>query len=150
MHRRGFLATTAVACLARGIPAAGALSRQIKITGLETDLLRFPPGKPEFNATQRFGPNRGGVVVRLLADAGITEWMEIAAISDGFGLELASHGGGATNMNMLLAMSNAIYIESGSVKNTSQKMIHGEILGPSEPGMSSDLDRSYIARYKVG
>ena len=95
MHRRGFLATTAVACLARGVPVAAALSRQIKITGLE----------------------------------------------------LASHGGGATNM---LAMPNAIYIESGSVKNTSQKMIHGEILGPSEPGMSSELDHSYIARYKVG
>jgi hypothetical protein len=45
MHRRGFLATTAVPYLARGVPAAAALSRQTKITGLETDLLRFSPGR---------------------------------------------------------------------------------------------------------
>ena len=74
MHRRGFLATTAVPYLARGIPAAAAFSRQIKITGLETDLLHFPPSRPEFNATQRFGSDRGGLVVRILTDAGITGW----------------------------------------------------------------------------
>ena len=33
---------------------------------------------------------------------GLTEWMEIAAIADGFGVELASHGGGPANMNILL------------------------------------------------
>ena len=44
---------------------------------------------------------------------GVTEWMEIAAIADANGLELASHGGGATNLNMLLAMPNAIYMEVG-------------------------------------
>ena len=43
---------------------------------------------------------------------GVTEWMEIAAIADGYGMELASHGGSDTNLNMLLAMPNAIYMES--------------------------------------
>ncbi|MGC4051915.1 MAG: mandelate racemase/muconate lactonizing enzyme family protein [Paludibaculum sp.] len=42
---------------------------------------------------------------------GVTEWMEIAAIADAYGLELASHGGGSANMNMLVAMPNAIYIK---------------------------------------
>src|SRR5437764_1131629 len=67
MVSRGFLS---------GIPitAAAGLQRQIKITRLETDLLKFPPGKPEYNATQRFGPDRGGVVLRLRTDAGITGW----------------------------------------------------------------------------
>ena len=47
---------------------------------------------------------------------GVSEWMEIAAIAAGFGLDVASHGGGATNVHMLLAMPNAIYLESGSLK----------------------------------
>jgi L-alanine-DL-glutamate epimerase-like enolase superfamily enzyme len=60
--------------------------------------------------------------------------MEIAAIADGYGLELASHGGGNTNLNMLLAMPNAIYMESGGA----HKLVNGEMLAPEEPGMSSE------------
>ena len=65
---------------------------------------------------------------------GVTEWMEIAAIADGYGLELASHGGGATNLNMLLAMPNAIYMETSGAR----KMINGEMAAPEAPGMSSE------------
>ncbi len=66
---------------------------------------------------------------------GVSEWMEIAAIADGYGLELASHGGGATNLNMLLAMPNAIYMETSGPR----KLVDGEALGPEEPGMSSEV-----------
>jgi L-alanine-DL-glutamate epimerase-like enolase superfamily enzyme len=66
---------------------------------------------------------------------GVTEWMEIAALADAHGLELASHGGGNTNLNMLLAMPNAIYMETSG----SHKLIDGEMLGPEEPGMSSEV-----------
>jgi L-alanine-DL-glutamate epimerase-like enolase superfamily enzyme len=77
---------------------------------------------------------------------GVTEWMEIAAIADGYGVEVASHGGGATNLNMLLAMPNAIYMEtSGPVK-----MIDGEVPAPEEPGMSSAVSAEEIRKYKVG
>ena len=48
---------------------------------------------------------------------GPTEWMEIAAIADGFGVELASHGGGPTDMNILCAIPNAIYMEGGGKQN---------------------------------
>ena len=65
---------------------------------------------------------------------GVTEWMEIAAIADGYGLELAIHGGSNTNLNMLLAMPNAIYMESGGAR----KLVNGEMLAPEEPGMSSE------------
>jgi L-alanine-DL-glutamate epimerase-like enolase superfamily enzyme len=65
---------------------------------------------------------------------GVTEWMEIAAIADGYGLELASHGGSATNLNMLLAMPNAVYMESGGAR----QLVNGEMLAPEEPGMSSE------------
>lgn len=69
---------------------------------------------------------------------GLTEWMEIAAVADVFGIEVASHGGGATNLNMLLAMPNAIYMEtSGPQAN----MVNGEVPGPTEPGMSSEQRR---------
>ena len=76
---------------------------------------------------------------------GPTEWMEIGAISDGFGVELASHGGGPVNMNILCAIPNAIYMETGGKQN----MVNGEVLAPQVPGMSSELSKDHIAKYKV-
>jgi L-alanine-DL-glutamate epimerase-like enolase superfamily enzyme len=76
---------------------------------------------------------------------GPTEWMEIAAIADGFGVELASHGGGPVNMNILCAIPNAIYMESGG----KQKLVDGEVLAPEAPGMSSEVTADFIARHKV-
>ena len=86
---------------------------------------------------------------------GVTEWMEISALADAFGLELASHGGGPTNLHMLLAMPNAIYMETGSVKADSSnveklRLVGGAILAPETPGMGSELRRDYIAKYRVG
>ncbi len=72
---------------------------------------------------------------------GVSEWMEIAAIADGYGVEVASHGGGATNLNMLLAMPNAIYMETGGPV----KMIDGEV--PQISGLSPKL--SYLSGLKL-
>jgi L-alanine-DL-glutamate epimerase-like enolase superfamily enzyme len=77
---------------------------------------------------------------------GVSEWMEIAAIADGYGVEVASHGGGATNLNMLLAMPNAIYMETGGAA----KIVDGEVPAPEEPGMSSQVSAEQIRKYKVG
>jgi L-alanine-DL-glutamate epimerase-like enolase superfamily enzyme len=77
---------------------------------------------------------------------GVTEWMEIAAIADGHGLELASHGGGSTNLNMLLAMPNAIYMETSGPR----KMVDGEVAAPEAPGMSSEVSEADIRKYKIG
>ena len=76
---------------------------------------------------------------------GVTEQIEIAAIADGHNLELASHGGGPTNMNMLLAMPNAIYMETSGAR----KMVDGAVLAPEEPGMGSEVSEADIRRYKV-
>lgn len=76
---------------------------------------------------------------------GPSEWMEIGALSDGFGLELASHGGGPVNMNILCAIPNAIYMETGGKQN----MVKGEVLAPEAPGMSSEVAKDYIAKYRV-
>lgn len=76
---------------------------------------------------------------------GVTEWMEIAATADAYGLELASHGGGSANMNMLLAMPNAIYMETGGP----QKMVDGEVLAPQQPGMSTEVSKAEIDKYRV-
>jgi L-alanine-DL-glutamate epimerase-like enolase superfamily enzyme len=77
---------------------------------------------------------------------GVTEWMEIAAIADAAGIEFASHGGGATNLNMLLAMQNAIYMETSGPQKA---MKDGVVPGPEEPGMSSEVSADVIKRYKV-
>jgi L-alanine-DL-glutamate epimerase-like enolase superfamily enzyme len=76
---------------------------------------------------------------------GPTEWMEIGAISDAFGVELASHGGGPVNMNILCAIPNAIYMETGGKQN----MVKGEVLAPEAPGMSSEVTKEFIAKHKV-
>jgi L-alanine-DL-glutamate epimerase-like enolase superfamily enzyme len=77
---------------------------------------------------------------------GVSEWMEIAAIAAGYEVQVASHGGGATNLNMLLAMPNAIYMETGGPV----KMIDGEVPAPEEPGMSSEVSAEEIRKYKIG
>jgi len=69
---------------------------------------------------------------------GVTEWMEIAAIADAAGLHLASHGGGDVNMNMLCAIPNAIYMETGGPQ---ERMVNGEVLAPETPGMSTEPKR---------
>lgn len=85
---------------------------------------------------------------------GVSEWMEIAAIAAGFGVDVASHGGGGTNLHMLLAMPNAIYLESGSLQGTPStlealRMQNGEILAPESPGMGSELRPDFIRKHKV-
>ncbi len=85
---------------------------------------------------------------------GVTEWMEIGAIADGFGLELASHGGGPTNLHMLLAMPNAIYMETGSLKGDSSSVEKlrpsgSAVLAPEMPGIGSELRPDYIRKFKV-
>ena len=54
--------------------------------------------------------------------------------------------GGKTNLNMLLAMPNAIYMESGGA----QRIIDGEVTAPEVPGMSSEVSAEEIRKYKVG
>ncbi len=85
---------------------------------------------------------------------GVTEWMEIAAMADGFGLRVASHGGGPTNVHMLCAMPNAIYLETGSVRNErtykeALRLVDGNILAPETPGMGSEMRPDFIEKHRV-
>src|SRR5260370_32329476 len=77
---------------------------------------------------------------------GPSEWIEIGAIADGFGVELASHGGGPVNMNILCAIPNAIYMETSGKQN----MVKGEVLAPEAPGMSSGVKEDFVAAHKGG
>jgi L-alanine-DL-glutamate epimerase-like enolase superfamily enzyme len=86
---------------------------------------------------------------------GVTEWMEIGALADAFGVEIASHGGGPANLHILLAMPNAIYMETGSLKGQSQyvealRMEDSAVLAPESAGMGSDMRPDWIAKYRVG
>ncbi len=85
---------------------------------------------------------------------GVTEWMEISALADAFGVAVASHGGGVTNLHMLLAMPNSIYMESGSIKGDSSaleplRMKDGEMLAPESAGMGSELKPDWVRKYRV-
>lgn len=111
--------------------------------------MRIATGENEYNkhAFTDLLLNKGADVVQPdnRRAGGPTEWMEIAAIADGFGVELASHGGGPVNMNILCAIPNAIYMESGGKQN----MVKGEVLAPEAPGMSSEVTREFIKAHKV-
>ena len=85
---------------------------------------------------------------------GVTEWMEIAALADGFGLEIASHGGGGMATQMLCTMPHAIYLESGSLRNQNSyvqklRMVEGEVLAPDLPGIGSELEAQYVEKYRA-
>ena len=86
---------------------------------------------------------------------GVTEWMDIGAISEAAGLKLASHGGGPANVNILCAIENAIYIECGDIakENASMKtklvLKDGELLLPDMPGLGNEFTEDYIARYRI-
>src|SRR5271157_1815010 len=77
MTRRNLLTMTAAAPLAgglsRGLAMAAEARKQIKITGLETDLLRVPAA-PYSDAIHDFGGDGGGVLLRLKTNGGITGW----------------------------------------------------------------------------
>jgi L-alanine-DL-glutamate epimerase-like enolase superfamily enzyme len=80
--------------------------------------------------------------------------MEIGAIADAAKLPLASHGGGPEDLQMLLAMPNAIYMEGGSFKNRTStietlRMVNSAVLAPENPGMGSELRPDYIQKHKI-
>lgn len=85
---------------------------------------------------------------------GVSEWMEIGALADSAELPLASHGGGPDDLQMLLAMPNAIYMESGSYRGRSStieqlRMVDSAVLAPTTPGMGTELRPDYLSKYKV-
>ena len=85
---------------------------------------------------------------------GISEWMEIAAIADAAKLPVASHGGGPVDLQVLLCMPNAIYMESGSFKGKGStlerlRMVNSAVLAPERPGMGSELRPEYLQKFKV-
>jgi L-alanine-DL-glutamate epimerase-like enolase superfamily enzyme len=85
---------------------------------------------------------------------GISEWMEIAALADAAKLPVASHGGGPVDLQVLLCMPNAIYMESGSFKGTGStlerlRMVNSSVLAPERPGMGSELRPEYLQKFKV-
>jgi L-alanine-DL-glutamate epimerase-like enolase superfamily enzyme len=74
MKRRSFLQLSTAATAAPAFAATDSLRRQLRITGIETDVLRMPPGRKYFDAIHEFGTESGGVVLRIQTDAGITGW----------------------------------------------------------------------------
>jgi L-alanine-DL-glutamate epimerase-like enolase superfamily enzyme len=69
-------------------------------------------------------------------------------------VEVASHGGGPTNVHMLCAMPNAIYVETSGISGQDRykeklRMENGDILAPVTPGMGSELDIEYVEENRV-
>ena len=74
MNRRQLLYSAAALPAMAASSAAATQQKQMRITGIETDLLRQPPGTPYYDAIHTFGIDAGSVVLRIRTDAGITGW----------------------------------------------------------------------------
>src|SRR5215472_1908452 len=75
MNRRRLLCSAAILpTMGAAFTAAAAQQKEIKITGIETDLLKLPPGSPYYDAIHTLGVENGSVVLRIHTDAGITGW----------------------------------------------------------------------------
>src|ERR1700689_4023909 len=74
MNRRQLLCSVAAMHAAAAFSAAATQQRQIRITGIETDVLRRPAGAPYYDAIHPFGTGSGSVALRIRTDAGITGW----------------------------------------------------------------------------
>jgi hypothetical protein len=77
VNRRQLLQSAATLPIA-GLAAAATQQKQIKITALETDLLKRPPGTPTYDAIHKLGVDSGSVVLRLRTDTGITGWANVS------------------------------------------------------------------------
>lgn len=56
------------------LSAAAAQQKHLRITGLETDLLKHPPATPFHDTIHQFAGGNGSVAPHLRTDAGITGW----------------------------------------------------------------------------
>ena len=66
MNRREVLrSAAALPALGVALSAAAEQRKELKITGVETDLLKPPPGKPIYDALQRLNVDKGAVVLRM-------------------------------------------------------------------------------------
>jgi L-alanine-DL-glutamate epimerase-like enolase superfamily enzyme len=85
---------------------------------------------------------------------GVSEWMEIGALADAARLPVASHGGGPADLQMLLAMPNAICMEGGSFKGRSEtieqlRMADSAVAAPVNPGMGTELRPDYVKEHRA-
>ncbi len=85
---------------------------------------------------------------------GVSEWMELGALADAARLPVASHGGGPANLQMLLAMPNAICMEAGSFKGRSEtieqlRMADSAVAAPVNPGMGTELRPDYVKEHRA-
>jgi hypothetical protein len=74
MNRRTFFSLAGAVAASPALALGTDMQKQFKIVGLETDVLRFPPGQIFYDAIHEFGAASGAVVLRLKTDAGITGW----------------------------------------------------------------------------
>ena len=75
MNRRQLLrSAVALPSVGAALSVAAEQRKEMRITGVETDLLKPPPGEPIYDALQTLNVDKGSVVLRIRTDAGITGW----------------------------------------------------------------------------
>jgi len=68
----------------------------------------------------------------------VSRWDRVfAALAAAFGLPYCTHGGGLVNLNILCALPNALYLETGPFNEQwREHFVDGCVLAPDGPGFS--------------
>jgi L-alanine-DL-glutamate epimerase-like enolase superfamily enzyme len=68
---------------------------------------------------------------------GFSECIATGLTAASFGLPYCTHGGGLVNLNILCALPNAFYLETGSLNEEwREHFVDGCVLAPEGPGFS--------------
>jgi len=95
-------------------------------------------------------------------DGGITGAMKIAAIAEGFGVDVEFHGGGPATVHCLSAIRNTNYFEhallhpqfeeknaQGLTADVDRPDPDGRVRVPTGPGLGVDIDREFLAERRT-
>jgi L-alanine-DL-glutamate epimerase-like enolase superfamily enzyme len=71
----------------------------------------------------------------LARNGGVSGCIDVGHAAAAFGLPYCSHGGGMVNLNILCALPNALWLETGSLPDDwKERFVDGSVLAPEGPG----------------
>jgi L-alanine-DL-glutamate epimerase-like enolase superfamily enzyme len=94
------------------------------------------------------------VMIDLLRAGGITQWMKIAGMAEGFNLPVVSHLVPEIHVQLIAAIPNGLTVEympwSLRLFEETPALDKGQLVVPTKPGLGLAFDQAALKRYQVG
>lgn len=90
---------------------------------------------------------------------GVTEFMKVAALAQANDLDIAPHGKQEVHIHLVTAIPNGLILEYyadtfdamyGNVYKDTLHIKDGYVYAPDRPGLGLELNREFLARYRIG